>query len=117
MLGQKLTDVRRIESADGHKDGRYEGVWSGYVVRWTTRCGNYEAKSEIGVRGYNVPCVVTVKNGIFYLHEVNVNETVPHWKFGDAESNGRPIPTCSKCGRAVNGDLNKHEEKCWNQGS
>ncbi len=37
----------------------------------------------------------------------------PHWIFGNASSNGRPVPVCSKCGWAVNGELEEHENKCW----
>jgi hypothetical protein len=33
MRENELSDVKRIETADGHPDGEFEGVWSGYVVR------------------------------------------------------------------------------------
>jgi hypothetical protein len=58
---------------------------------------------------YCVPCdgelAAILKN---YEPEVS-----PHWEFGKASSNGRPVPTCSKCGWAINGDLDEHEVKCW----
>ena len=65
MQENTLSEVKRIESADGHPDGTFDGTWSGYVVRWETPHGQYEAKSKLGVRGINVPCQVTVKNGQF----------------------------------------------------
>ena len=65
MRENELTEVKRIESAEGHPDGEWDGVWSGYVVRWETEHGQYEAKSKNGVRGINVSCVVTVTNGQF----------------------------------------------------
>ena len=38
---------------------------------------------------------------------------VPHWEFGKASSNGCQVPTCSKCGWAINGDTDAHEAECW----
>jgi len=36
------------------------------------------------------------------------------WISGDAEQNGRPVNTCSKCGRAVIGEHEpRHEAECW----
>lgn len=37
----------------------------------------------------------------------------PRWLFGKASISGRPVPTCSKCGWAINGDLAEHEVECW----
>ena len=38
-------------------DGQYNGYWSGYTVKFA----GYECSTKNGVRGINVPCVVTVK--------------------------------------------------------
>ena len=36
------------------------------------------------------------------------------WISGDAEQNGRPVNTCSKCGRAVISEHeSRHEAECW----
>lgn len=37
----------------------------------------------------------------------------PKWEYGMAESNGNPVPSCSKCGRAVRRNHKEHEESCW----
>jgi len=65
MAKNTLSEVRRVEPVEGHPDGTFHGFWSGYVVRWETEDGRYEAKSKNGVRGINVPCVVVVESGQF----------------------------------------------------
>ncbi len=40
--------------------GVYEGKWTAYHVEWSTPNGDFEGETEIGVRGRNCPCIVTV---------------------------------------------------------
>jgi len=63
MHGQSLKDVKRIEPTGEIEDGSYAGKWSGYVIKWETPYGAYEAKTETGVRGIDVPCTVLVQSG------------------------------------------------------
>lgn len=37
----------------------------------------------------------------------------PEWEYGNAESNGNAVPTCSKCGFAIRRNHKEHEEACW----
>lgn len=37
----------------------------------------------------------------------------PEWEYGNAESNGNAVPTCSKCGWAIRSNHKEHEEACW----
>jgi hypothetical protein len=60
-----LSQVKRVESADGVPDGEYEGTWSGCKVKFETPHGAYEGESTLAVRGTNVPCTVIVKCGCF----------------------------------------------------
>ena len=85
------------------------------AVCYMWECPACENKNilEVAAEGNLVECECC--NLSFKLDGVldKMGESAPHWKFGDAESNGRPVPTCSKCGWAVNGDLGQHEKKCW----
>jgi len=45
-------------------DGEYKGFWGGYNVRFTINDQNFEFESESGVRGMNIPVIVSVKNGV-----------------------------------------------------
>lgn len=44
-------------------DGEYVGVWGGAQVKFI--CGNEVvfARTKIAVRGINIPCLVTYRNG------------------------------------------------------
>ena len=65
MNTARLTNVRRIESAEGIPDGEYEGVQNEYIVRFETNFGHYEGRSFYGVWVPNAPCKVRVKCGQF----------------------------------------------------
>lgn len=43
-------------------DGQYEGTMSGYEVKFKTETGEFMTRSlHCGIRGMNVPVVVTIK--------------------------------------------------------
>ena len=43
-------------------DGQYEGTMTGYEVKFTTETGQFMTRSlHYGIRGLNVPVVVTIK--------------------------------------------------------
>jgi len=50
--------------ADAIPDGTYVGQKTGYVVRVETGREIYEIKTRDGVRGFNVPCTVDVRDGM-----------------------------------------------------
>lgn len=45
-------------------DGQYPGFWGGYSVRFVADRLDVSASTEIGVRGLNIPCIVTVFAGV-----------------------------------------------------
>lgn len=46
-------------------NGVYEGLWSGYTVSFFVHGVGYRGESSNGVRGMNIPCVITVNGGRF----------------------------------------------------
>lgn len=56
-----LADVRQVESQP--PDGQFDGQWSGYVITFKTPMGVFRGLADIGVRGIDVACIVTVKSG------------------------------------------------------
>ncbi len=44
-------------------DGSYGGIKGGYEVKFRVRDRSFKAKTTLGVRGMNIPCVVTVQDG------------------------------------------------------
>lgn len=48
-------------------DGVYEATISGYEVVFRYSIFEYSLESDRGVRGINIPCVVVVESGDFYL--------------------------------------------------
>jgi adenine specific DNA methylase Mod len=46
------------------KDGEYAGAWSGYNVKVRlSKTLIYNLETDVGVRGLNIPCKVTIKDG------------------------------------------------------
>jgi hypothetical protein len=60
MLNE-LQNIRPVDNTIAIPDGRYEGSWSGYHVRFRVHDREYEGESEVGIRGMNEPCIVTKK--------------------------------------------------------
>jgi len=55
------------------KDGMYQGTWSGYTVtlpplRQNMEGKTYHIKTDIGVRGKNIPVWVGLHNGVASIH-------------------------------------------------
>lgn len=44
-------------------DGTYQGTWGGYKIEAKIRGKDYEMTTDDGVRGINVPVVITIKDG------------------------------------------------------
>mgnify|MGYP003675336218 CR=1 FL=1 len=65
MSTRTLSNVKRIESAEGIPDGEYEGLQNEYTVSFETKYGRYEGKAFYCVWGSDVPCKVRVKCGRF----------------------------------------------------
>lgn len=42
-------------------DGTYTGYWGGYVVEFHHEGQDYTLKTSIGIKGINIPCVITIK--------------------------------------------------------
>lgn len=47
--------------------GLYDGLWSGYVVRFHAGGVEYTADSTLGIRGMNIKCSVLVKGNECYV--------------------------------------------------
>lgn len=45
-------------------NGSYPGIWSGYEVDVTIGNQVFKVKTAYGIRGINIPCTVTVENGV-----------------------------------------------------
>ncbi len=46
-------------------DGKYKGSWSGYEVKFEDNDGDtFEGRTENGLRGIDIPCEVTIENGV-----------------------------------------------------
>jgi hypothetical protein len=63
-MKSKLSEIRilNFDSATV-TDGTYSGQISGYTVTFQAGKVTFQAKADIGVRGMNVPCIVTQKDG------------------------------------------------------
>lgn len=62
-MAVSVTEVSKSVHVREIPDGVYEGFWSGYVVRFRVGGDSYEARVDVGVRGLNVPCKVTITLG------------------------------------------------------
>lgn len=61
----EVQNIRPVDNTRNIPDGRYEGRWSGYYVRFTVHDREYEGESEVGIRGMNETCIVTKKGKTF----------------------------------------------------
>lgn len=59
----KVDYVERIEKVILF-DGVYDGLWGGHVVVVVHEGTTYHVHTHDGVRGMNIPCKVTVLNGV-----------------------------------------------------
>lgn len=65
--GTTLNGVKRVESADGVRDGVYIGTWTGRSVEFETPHGILQANANYAV---NIPCTVEVKCGTFNVQSI-----------------------------------------------
>lgn len=63
VLNQKRKSVEKTTL----KDGYYEGKMSGWVVTILVGGRKCEIKMNFGLKGANIPCQVTVKDGWVYV--------------------------------------------------
>lgn len=59
----QVISIKEVKEVVTLPDGEYHGFWGGYLVRIETHDKVYELKTENGIRGINVPCVVKSYNG------------------------------------------------------
>lgn len=66
MNGTKVLSVEQFSLVEisNIPDGEYDGIWGGYEVEFTVDGKKYKARTENGVRGMNIPCVVSVRFGV-----------------------------------------------------
>ena len=62
-MKSKLSEIRILDVEPTVTDGTYSGQISGYTVTFQAGEVTFQAKADIGVRGMNVPCIVTQKDG------------------------------------------------------
>jgi hypothetical protein len=62
-MATTATGLRRTEDVERLPDGIYDGIWGGYVVRFSVNGSEYEAKTGVGIRTPCAPCKVTSKDG------------------------------------------------------
>lgn len=60
-MQSKAMNPRQIDACP--PDGTYAGTWSGYEVAFSADGLRYKADTQVGIRGMDVPCEVTVING------------------------------------------------------
>jgi hypothetical protein len=70
----ELSNIRRIESAEGIPAGTYRGTWCGYVVEFETPFGCYEAQASNGVRGTTDCKVIVEPNGEMFVDAIGAGE-------------------------------------------
>jgi hypothetical protein len=64
-MNNKIESVREVKEVNKIPFGEYLGLWGGYVVTFVIGNKKYEAQTEDGVRGMNIPCtVISDENGI-----------------------------------------------------
>lgn len=63
MIAARVIDVVQLASPWEIPNGKYKGKWTGHHVLVTIYATTYELQTDIGTRGRNQPCVVTVSSG------------------------------------------------------
>lgn len=67
MSTSYLTRIEEVVSKPEIPKGEYPGTWGGYIVLFRVGDKQYRGHTDVGVRGINIPCIVSV-NG----HETTV---------------------------------------------
>lgn len=68
----KVKTVTIIASPKDIPDGIYEGKWSAYVVNVVINNKLFQLGTKDGVRGLDVPCIVTAKDGAVTVESVKM---------------------------------------------
>jgi ribosomal protein L11 len=67
-----ITEISiKVPEVTSVPDGNYSGTWGGYIINVKIKDKEYQMKTEKGVRGINIPVVVTVKDGKATFVELN----------------------------------------------
>ena len=48
-------------------NGQYTGRWGAYVVEFLVNVEKYKATTVQGIRGWNIPCIVTVSDDTIHV--------------------------------------------------
>lgn len=56
--------IKEVKEKILPQDGAYHGYWSGYVLSFFDGTHFFETKISEGVRGFHIPCVINVVNGV-----------------------------------------------------
>ncbi|MCP4668146.1 MAG: hypothetical protein GY849_17490 [Deltaproteobacteria bacterium] len=65
VLGQKTA---KIETSYNIKDGIHDGSWGGYNIKFIADGMLHTAKSDTGVKGFNIPVKIKSENGILTVY-------------------------------------------------
>jgi len=72
MAHPKKITISKILKVNQLPEGIYEALWGGYNVHFNLSNGfRVDLEMSEGLRGMNIPCTVTVKNGVV---NVELNE-------------------------------------------
>lgn len=64
MKNKVKSIIKHISQVVTLPDGIYKGTWSAYVIELKYENEIYELRTEIGVRGINIPVVIEIKEGV-----------------------------------------------------
>ena len=67
-----MFETKSINKADGTpffvlEDGEYDGIWGGYIVETMIENEKFLVTTKLGIRGYNVPVKVVIKDGAVWV--------------------------------------------------
>ncbi len=51
-------------------DGNYNGVWGAYKIQLNYNDTEYILETEVGVKGFNISVIVTIKDGIATFEQI-----------------------------------------------
>jgi hypothetical protein len=66
----KITDLHQEITYYTVPNGTYKGRHSGHEIRFDTPIGEFVGKCDSGVRGMNIPCTITVKDGTYEINYI-----------------------------------------------
>ena len=69
----RVVKIREVRPAN-LPDGKYDGVWGGYVVKVSIGNANYELTTDLGIRTPAAPCLVSVDGSNVTVETVKVSQ-------------------------------------------